>query len=82
MGVYAGALGREEVREYVEGSDCLIMLGTLLTDVNLGIFTARLDPARCIHATQERLAIGLHTFEQVTLADFVEGLAAAPLARR
>jgi indolepyruvate decarboxylase len=82
IGVYAGALGREEVQEYVEGSDCLIILGTLLTDVNLGIFTARLDPARCIHATRDRLAIGLHTFEQVQLEDFVHGLANASLPKR
>jgi TPP-dependent 2-oxoacid decarboxylase len=82
VGVYAGALGREEVREYVEGSDCLIMLGTLLTDMNLGIYTARLDPARCIHATRERLAIGLHTFERVGLEDFVAGLAAPGAIRR
>jgi TPP-dependent 2-oxoacid decarboxylase len=82
LGVYAGALGRDDVREYVEGSDCLIMLGTLLTDLNLGIYTARLDPARCIHATRERLAIGLHTFERVGLEDFVAGLAAPGVVRR
>ena len=81
-GVYAGALGREDVREYVEGSDCLIMLGTLLTDLNLGVYTARIDPARCIHATRERLAIGLHTFERVGLEDFVAGLAAPGAIRR
>jgi TPP-dependent 2-oxoacid decarboxylase len=81
-GVYAGALGRDDVREYVEGSDCLIMLGTLLTDLNLGIYTARLDPARCIHATRERLAIGLHTFERVGLEDFVAGLASPGAIRR
>lgn len=82
IGVYAGALGRKEVQDYVEGSDCLIMLGTLLTDVNLGIFTARLDPARCIHATRDRLAIGLHTFERVRLEDFIHGLAGAALPTR
>jgi TPP-dependent 2-oxoacid decarboxylase len=82
LGVYAGALGREDVREYVEGSDCLIMLGTLLTDMNLGSYTARLDPARCIHATRERLAIGLHTFERVGLEDFVGGLAGGGVVRR
>jgi indolepyruvate decarboxylase len=82
LGVYAGALGRDDVREYVEGSDCLIMLGTLLTDTNLGIYTARLDPARCIHVTRERLAIGLHTFERVGLEDFVAGLAVGGVARR
>lgn len=82
IGVYAGALGRREVQEYVEGSDCLIRLGTLPTDINLGIYTADLDPARSIDATRSRLAIGLHTYERVGLADFVEGLARADLPRR
>jgi indolepyruvate decarboxylase len=82
IGVYAGALGRPEVQEYVEGSDCLIRLGTLPTDINLGIYTAHLDPARCIDATRDRLAIGLHTYERVRLADFVGGLALADLPRR
>ena len=82
IGVYAGALGRQEVQAYVEGSDCLIRLGTLPTDINLGIYTAHLDPARCIDATRDRLAIGLHTYEQVRLADFVDGLARADLPRR
>lgn len=39
MGVYEGAMGREAVRKYVESSDCLILLGTFMTDVNLGIYT-------------------------------------------
>jgi TPP-dependent 2-oxoacid decarboxylase len=82
IGVYAGALGRREVQEYVEGSDCLIRLGTLPTDINLGIYTAHLDPARCIEATRDRLAIGLHSYERVRLADFVAGLARADLPRR
>src|SRR3954447_23971545 len=82
IGVYAGALGRQEVQEYVEGSDCLIRLGTLPTDINLGIYTAHLDPARCIDVTHDRLAIGLHTYERVQLADFVDGLARADLPRR
>jgi indolepyruvate decarboxylase len=82
LGVYAGALGRDDVRRYVEESDCLIMLGTLLTDINLGIATAKIDPAKCIHITRERLAVGLHTYENVRLDDFVRGLGAAGLTPR
>jgi TPP-dependent 2-oxoacid decarboxylase len=82
LGVYAGALGRDDVRRYVEESDCLIMLGTLLTDINLGIATANIDPARCIHITRERLAVGLHTYENVRLDDFVCGLGDAGIHRR
>jgi TPP-dependent 2-oxoacid decarboxylase len=74
LGVYAGGLGNEYVRRYVEDSDCLILLGVLLTDVNLGIYTAQLDQRRSIHVTSERIGIGYHTYESVTAPDFIQGL--------
>ena len=48
IGLYEGAMGRAEVTQFVEESDCVLLLGTFMTDLNLGIFTAHLDPARCI----------------------------------
>src|SRR5262249_50698309 len=54
MGVYEGAMGREDVRRYVEGSDCVLMLGFFMTDINLGVFTAQLDLSRAICATSEK----------------------------
>src|SRR5258705_5701700 len=71
LGVYEGAMGREAVRRYVESSDCLIMLGAFMTDINLGIYTARLDPVRCISATSEKLSIRYHHYEDVRFKDFV-----------
>jgi TPP-dependent 2-oxoacid decarboxylase len=82
LGVYEGAMGRDDVREYVESSDCVIMLGTFMTDINLGIYTARLDPARSISATSEKLSIRYHAFEEVRFKDFLRGLVAADLKRR
>ena len=82
LGVYEGAMGREEVRRHVESSDCVIMLGAFMTDINLGIFTARLDPARCISATSEKLAVRYHHFEEVRFKDFMSGLLRAKLRRR
>lgn len=73
-GVYEGALGRDEVRNLVEQSDCVLMLGTFLTDINMGIHTARLDPSRCIHATSEDLQIRHHHFPDVRLQDFIREL--------
>lgn len=81
IGVYAGKMGQEATWRYVESSDCVILLGTALTDVEMGGFTAELDPARTIHATRGRLAIGYHLFERVRLQDFVRGLAEAGLPR-
>jgi TPP-dependent 2-oxoacid decarboxylase len=82
LGVYEGAMGRDDVRAYVESSDCVIMLGTFMTDINLGIYTARLDPARSISATSEKLSIRYHTFEDVRFKDFMRGLITADLRRR
>jgi indolepyruvate decarboxylase len=77
IGLYEGAMGRREVTEFVEESDCLILLGTLLTDIDLGIFTAKLDPTRTIFATSDELRISHHHFHHVLLDDFIRGLAAA-----
>lgn len=79
LGIYEGAMGRETVRRYVEESDCVILLGTFMTDINLGIYTANLDPANCIYATSEKLRISHHHFHDVLLSDFVKGLSKAKL---
>src|SRR5437764_9513948 len=82
LGIYEGAMGRDEVRRYVESSDCLIMLGAFMTDINLGIYTAQIDPARSISATSEKLSIRYHTYEEVRFKDFLCGLLALRLRRR
>lgn len=75
LGIYEGAMGSEAVTKYVEESDCVILLGTFMTDINLGIYTAHLDPAKCIYITSEKLRIRHHHFHDVLLSDFVQGLA-------
>jgi indolepyruvate decarboxylase len=77
VGLYEGAMGREEVTQFVEESDCVILLGTFMTDLNLGVFTANLDPGNCIYATSEQLRIRHHHFQGVQLGDFIRALAAA-----
>ncbi len=82
LGVYEGAMGREDVRRYVESSDCVLMLGAFMTDINLGIYTAQLDPVRSICATSEKLSIRYHSYEDVRFKDFVRGLLGVRLRRR
>ncbi len=81
VGVYEGAMGRPQVTQFVEESDCVVMLGTFMTDINLGIFTAKLDPGRCMLITSEQLRIGHHHFHDVLLKDFVTGLGAEKLRK-
>jgi indolepyruvate decarboxylase len=83
IGLYEGGMGRREVTEFVEESDCVILLGTILTDIDLGIFTAKLDAANSIFAGSDGLRISHHHFHHVLLEDFIRALVAArPRAAR
>ena len=81
LGIYEGAMGRDDVRRAVESADCILILGALLTDIDLGIFTAHLDSGRTIHATADRIVIKHHQFADVTFPDFLRGLIRAPIGR-
>jgi indolepyruvate decarboxylase len=74
VGIYEGAMGRESVRKFVEESDCIIILGAFLTDIDLGIYTAQLNPSKCIYVTADELRISHHHFHDVLITDFVKGL--------
>ncbi|HEY4309398.1 MAG TPA: thiamine pyrophosphate-dependent enzyme [Pirellulales bacterium] len=76
VGMYEGGMGRAEVTEYVEDSDCLMLLGAFLTDIDMGIYTANLDVSKCIYATSEELRIRHHYYHNIVLADFIRALAA------
>jgi len=81
LGIYEGAMGRDEVRAYVESSDCVLLLGAFMTDINLGIYTAQIDQGKSIYTTSEKLAIRHHMFEGVRFKDFVRALTASALRR-
>lgn len=76
IGVYEGAMGRAEVTQFVEESDCVLLLGTFMTDINLGIYTANLDMHKCIYVTSEQLQISHHFYHSLSLAEFLQGLIA------
>jgi len=72
LGVYAGVIGDEQVREYVEASDCLLVLGVILNDVNLGANTAALDPERMIILSGDSCRIGARSFSGAGLGTLPE----------
>ncbi len=81
IGLYEGGLGDPEVTRFVEQSDLILLLGTFLTDINLGVYTADLDPNRCVYATSEQLRISHHHYHDVDLRDFLLGLNQTELKR-
>jgi TPP-dependent 2-oxoacid decarboxylase len=82
LGVYEGAMGHESVREYVESSDCLILLGALMTDINFGISPTPIESSKSIYVTCEKLSVKHHNYENILLQDFLTSLIEAPLAKK
>jgi len=80
LGVYEGAMGHESVREYVESSDCLILLGALMTDINFSISPTPIEQSSSIYVTSEKLTIKHHNFDNILSQDFLASLIEAPLA--
>jgi TPP-dependent 2-oxoacid decarboxylase len=82
VGVYEGAMGLDSVRELVEGSDCVILLGAMLTYTNLGIYTARIDRRSSVYAGIDRVMVGLRSYDGVRMDDFIRRLAAESWKKR
>lgn len=82
IGVYSGSLSSKTVQDYVEGSDCILMLGAFITDVFLGMNTARINRRHTLIATTEKMRIGFRSYENVLFKDFLQNLAAAKLAQK
>jgi indolepyruvate decarboxylase len=78
VGNYLGEVGSARARDVMEGADCVLMLGALMTDVNTGMYSARFDRRKVISALHEGVTVSYHRFPDVTLEDLMDALLAQP----
>lgn len=76
MGVFAGKMSREEISSYVENSDCLLVLGAYISDMDTGVYSAQVDATKVVHVTDDTLRISRHLYEKVGFKDFIEAFTA------
>lgn len=74
IGSYIGIAGDQEVRQAIERSDQLVMLGVIVSDTNFGVSSSSLDLRRAIHAEDGQVKLGYHLYPGVTLPDLVDAL--------
>ena len=74
IGLYCGSLSEGPVQDAVEGADCVLSLGAMMSDINLGIYTADIDATSLVHATADRVRVKHHYFDRVFLGDFLRRL--------
>ena len=74
IGVYNGRILAVDVREYVEGSDLVLSLGTVMSDINTGAFTTNIDRSRDVRIQPNKVIIGQATYHQVYMEDVLNAL--------
>ena len=73
IGIYDGRLMNPEIREFIEGCDCILNLGALWSDFNTGAYTANLNPAKVIEIRHHYVRVGHAVYPHL---EFREALAA------
>jgi indolepyruvate decarboxylase len=82
VGIYDGALMNEDVRQFVEGCDLVIDIGSPMTDFNSGAFTSKLDPEKTIVIGHHRTQVGGKTYHGVEMHHILLALANLSLKRQ
>lgn len=73
-GTYMGVAGEPEITHLVENSDCVIMLGVILSDTNFGISEKKIDLRKAILACDGQVSLGYHIYPQIQIRALVQAL--------
>ena len=77
-GIYMGAVGSQTARDLVENSDCVLMLGGFMTDLDSGLFTMRVLDENLILADASHVRVRGETYPDITLPDLIQSLLLSP----
>ena len=74
IGAYQGAGSNKDVSTYVETADTVLFLGVVLSDFNLGGFTAQLAPERVVSALNQQVKTPTKTYCDIPLSALLDHL--------
>lgn len=78
IGTYLGVVSPQPLREQVEQSDCILLLGELISDTGLGVSATRLGDANLLIAVARDVYIRHHRYQNTPLTHLVARLLASP----
>lgn len=82
IGTYLGKLGPEPVRESLEQSDCVLALGMLFSDVDVGFDPTGIARRKLIQATADGVSVSHHRFPGVPLTAVLDALLSSDALQR
>jgi indolepyruvate decarboxylase len=75
IGMYDGKLMEEQIRAFVEGCDCVLGIGAMLTDFSSGAFTAQIDRSKSINIMHHSVRVGSAVYNNIAMKDVLVALA-------
>jgi indolepyruvate decarboxylase len=75
IGMYDDKLMNEQVHAFVEGCDCVLGIGAMMTDFNSGSFTAQIDRSKSINIMHNSVRAGTAVYNQIGMKDLLVALA-------
>ncbi len=73
-GIYMGAIGSQVARHLVEESDCVLLLGGFLTDIDSGLYTMRIPDANLVLADAAHVRVQGEVYEDISMTDLIRSL--------
>ena len=77
-GTYLGVVSPRPLRDVVENSDCVLLLGELISDTSLGVSAERLTESNLIICVAREVFVGHHRYRDTPLERVVAGLVESP----
>jgi indolepyruvate decarboxylase len=81
IGTYLGVGSPQAIRRIVEGADCLLLLGELVSDTTLGVSADCLSGANLMIAAGRDVFVGHHRYQEAPLNRLIDALVASPVLR-
>jgi len=78
IGTYLGTVSPEPLRQVVEQSDCLLLLGELVSDTSLGIAADCINESNTILCTSRDVFIKHHRYQDTPLDQLIDHLLQSP----
>ena len=73
-GTYLGAAGDPQAARAIEGADCLLMLGVIVSDTNFGVSGRNIDMRRAIRALDRTVSFNHHLYPDIPLESLIDAM--------
>lgn len=82
LGIYSGVFSEPECKEYIDASDCVVVIGTIISDVLLGFTSDKFDRKRTNILNMDSIQLGMHSYHDVQLQDLLNALLVSGIKQR